>query len=81
MAQFQDADRVHPNEALKQYQLSEALSEQDKPEVAVKIRAANRAIQLDPSSALDEMDHRSVASPAVNPTSRLPNFSRSEFPI
>lgn len=48
LAQFRDAARDHPNEALTQYLLAEALSEQEKPEAAEEIRAASRAIQLDP---------------------------------
>lgn len=48
LAQFRAAAKEHPNEALTQYLLAEALSQQEKPDVAEEIRAANRAVQLDP---------------------------------
>jgi tetratricopeptide (TPR) repeat protein len=48
LAEFRVAAREHPNEALTQYLLAEAISQQDKPDIAEAIRAADRAIQLDP---------------------------------
>jgi tetratricopeptide (TPR) repeat protein len=48
LAQFRAAAREHPNEALTLYLLAEALSQEEKPDLAEEIGAANRAIQLDP---------------------------------
>jgi tetratricopeptide (TPR) repeat protein len=48
LAEFRAAAKEHPNEALTQYLLSEALSDQDNPDLAEAITAASRAIQLDP---------------------------------
>ena len=45
---FRLAAKEHPNEALTQYLLAEALSQQEKPNVAEEISAATRAVQLDP---------------------------------
>jgi tetratricopeptide (TPR) repeat protein len=48
LAQFRAAAKEHPNEALTQYLLAEALSDQDNPDLAGAIGAASRAILLDP---------------------------------
>ena len=48
LAEFRAAAKEHPNEALTQYLLSEALSDQDNPDLAEAITAASRAIQLAP---------------------------------
>jgi tetratricopeptide (TPR) repeat protein len=48
LAEFRAAAREHPNEALTHYLLAEALSQQEKPDVAEVIVAARRAVQLDP---------------------------------
>jgi tetratricopeptide (TPR) repeat protein len=48
VAQFRAAAKEHPNEALTQYLLAEALSQQEKPDFAEEIRAATRAFQIDP---------------------------------
>jgi tetratricopeptide (TPR) repeat protein len=48
LAQFRAAAKEHPNEALTQYLLAEALSQQEKPDVAEEISSATRAFQLDP---------------------------------
>ncbi len=48
LAEFRVAAKEHPDEALTQYLLAEALSQQEKPDVAEEIRAAGRAVQLDP---------------------------------
>lgn len=53
LATFREQARRHPDNALTQYLLAEALSERDNhegtPEYEEEIRAANRAIQLDPA--------------------------------
>jgi tetratricopeptide (TPR) repeat protein len=48
LAQFRAAAKEHPNEALTQYLLAEALSDQDSPDLTGAIGAASRAILLDP---------------------------------
>lgn len=48
LTEFRAAAKEHPNEALTQYLLAEALSDQEKPDTAEAIRAANHAVQLDP---------------------------------
>jgi tetratricopeptide (TPR) repeat protein len=48
LEQFRNAARDHPNEALTQYLLAEALSEQENPDTLEVLRAAKQAIQLDP---------------------------------
>lgn len=49
LAEFRVAAKEHPNEAFTQYLLAEALSQQEKSDVAEVIKAASRAVQLDPS--------------------------------
>jgi tetratricopeptide (TPR) repeat protein len=48
LAQFRTAAREHPNDAFTLYLLAEAISQEDKPNLAEEIGAANRAVQLDP---------------------------------
>jgi tetratricopeptide (TPR) repeat protein len=48
LAQFRSAAKGHPNDALTLYLLAEALSQEEKPDLAEEIGAASRAIQLDP---------------------------------
>ena len=48
LAQFRAAAKEHPDEALTQYLLAEAVSQQEKPNTAEEISAARRAVQLDP---------------------------------
>ncbi len=48
LAEFRAAAKEHPNDALTQYLLAEALSQQEKPDVAEEMKAATRAVQLDP---------------------------------
>ena len=49
LAQFRAAAKEHPNEALTQYLLAEAVSQQEKPAVAEEIAAASRAVRWIPN--------------------------------
>lgn len=48
LEEFRAAAKEHPDEALTQYLLAEALSEQDSPNIAEVAAAASRAVRLDP---------------------------------
>jgi len=48
LAQFRTAAKEHPNDALTLCLLAEAISQEEKPDLAEEIEAASRAVQLDP---------------------------------
>ena len=48
LAEFRAAAKQHPEQAFTQYLLAEALSQQEKPDIAEEIEVASRAIRLDP---------------------------------
>ena len=48
LARFRAAAKEHPDQAFTQYLLAEALSQQETPNAAEEIEAANRAVRLDP---------------------------------